>query len=208
MKYFLFRHGETNWNVKGIIKSHMDDTGTHFTQKGQAQIECITELLKNTAVQAIFSSDLYRTAETAKYISEQLQLPLFLSDRLRGMDMGAFNGQPIEEFLQHEEVKNAFIDYDHPIPGGESINQLLERICSALKDIRDNYSYDRVLVITHGAAISNVVSYVNQSSYQEFDYCYLNLDEDSFSVVSTGRYDDLSCPEISTERANGGKEFA
>jgi Fructose-2,6-bisphosphatase len=189
MEYFLFRHGQTNWNAKGIIKSHMDDTGTHFTQAGQAQIKCIPEMLQNAGVQAVFSSDLYRTTETAKYISGCLQLPLYISPRFRGMNMGAFHGQPIETFLQHEEVKNAFIDYDYPIPGGESINQLRERICSALKDIRDNYSYDRVLVITHGAAISNVVSYINQSPYQEFDYCYLRLDADSFSVGLTGRYE-------------------
>ena len=191
MEYFLFRHGETNWNLKGIIKSHMDDSETHFTETGQAQIKCITEYLRNAGIQAVFSSDLYRTAETAKYIGSRLQLPLFSSARLRGMNMGAFHGKPIEEFLQDEEVKRAFIDYDFPIPGGESINQLRERLCGALKEIRDKYSYDRVLVITHGAAISNVVSYLNRTPYREFDYCYLKLDADSFTVGLTGRYDEL-----------------
>ena len=191
MEYCLFRHGETNWNVKGIIKSHMDDTGTYFTQTGLAQIKCITKLLQNSGIQAVFSSDLYRTAETAKHVCGVLQLPLFFSARFRGMNMGAFHGKPIEEFLRHEEVRNAFIDYDYPIPGGESINQLRERLCSALKDIRDNYSYDKVLVVTHGAAISNVVSYVNHSPYQDVDYCYLKLDAESFHVGVTGRYDEL-----------------
>ena len=191
MEYCLFRHGQTNWNVRGIIKSHMDDSGTHFTQTGQAQIKCITELLQNAGIQAIFSSDLYRTTETAKYISERLRVPLYFSDRLRGMDMGAFHGLPIEEFLRNEDVRTAFIDYDHPIPGGESINQLRERLCGALRDIRDHYSYEKVLVVTHGAAISNVVSYLNNSTYQEFDYCYLKPEADSFSVILTGRYDDL-----------------
>ena len=122
----------------------MDDSGTHFTQTGQAQIKCITELLQNAGIQAIFSSDLYRTTETAKYISERLRVPLYFSDRLRGMDMGAFHGLPIEEFLRNEDVRTAFIDYDHPIPGGESINQLRERLCGALRDIRDHYSYEKV----------------------------------------------------------------
>lgn len=191
MEYCLFRHGQTNWNVNGIIKSHMDDSGTHFTEAGQEQIEYITELLKNTGIQAVFASDLYRTTETANYINAYLKVPVFFSERLRGMDMGAFLGKPIEEFLQHEEVRKAFVDYDSPIPGGESINQLVERLCGALKGIRDNYSYTRVLVITHGAAISNIVAYVNHTPYREFDYCYLRLEEDTFSVVETGRYDEL-----------------
>ena len=150
MEYCLFRHGQTNWNVNCIIKSHMDDSGTHFTEAGQEQIKYITELLKNTGIQAVFASDLYRTTETANYINAYLKVPVFFSERLRGMDMGAFLGKPIEEFLQHEEVRKAFVDYDSPIPGGESINQLVERLCGALKGIRDNYSYTRVLVITHG----------------------------------------------------------
>lgn len=191
MEYCLFRHGQTNWNLQGIIKSHMDDSGTHFTETGDAQIKRVTELLQDTGIQAVFTSDLYRTTETARFINERLQVPLYFSDRLRGMNMGAFNGQPIEEFLQHEEVRKAFIDYDSPIPGGESINQLRERICSALKDIRDHYSFSKVLVITHGAAVSNVIAYLNQAPYQEYDYCYLKLEEDTFSVVSSGRYDEL-----------------
>lgn len=105
--------------------------------------------------------------------------------------MGAFLGKSIEEFLQHEEVRKAFVDYDSPIPGGESINQLVQRLCGALKDIRDNYSYAKVLVITHGTAISNIVAYVNHTPYREFDYCYLKLEKDTFSVEETGRYDEL-----------------
>ena len=30
-----------------------------------------------------------------------------------------------------------------------------------------------------------------ESPYQEFDYCYLRLDADSFSVELSGRYDEL-----------------
>ena len=124
MEYCLFRHGQTNWNLQGIIKSHMDDSGTHFTETGDVQIKRVTELLQDTGIQAVFTSDLYRTTETARFINEHLHVPLYFTDQLRGMNMGAFNGQPIEEFLQHEEVRRAFIDYDSSIPGGESINQL------------------------------------------------------------------------------------
>ena len=191
MEYFLFRHGETNWNVKAIIKSHMNDAGTHFTERGQDQIACMTELLRDAGVQAIIASDLYRTTQTARHIGDVLRVPLFTTDRLRGIDMGAFNGRPIEDFLQNEEVKNAFIDYDFPIPGGESINQLLDRLFGALRDIHRDYPYDRVLVITHGAAISNIVSHLNQTPYQELDYCYLRLVEDAFSVGLMGRYAEL-----------------
>ena len=97
MEYCLFRHGQTNWNVNGIIKSHMDDSGTYFTEAGQEQIKYITKLLKNTGIQAVFASDLYRTTETANYINAYLKVPVFFSERLRGMDMGAFLGKPIEK---------------------------------------------------------------------------------------------------------------
>lgn len=94
MEYCLFRHGQTNWNVNGIIKSHMDDSGTHFTQTGESQIKCITELLKNAGIQAVFASDLYRTTETAKSINEYLQVPVYFTDRLRGWIWARFLENP------------------------------------------------------------------------------------------------------------------
>lgn len=189
MEFCLFRHGETNWNVKGIIKGQMDDSGTIFTENGLKQLRWAAERISEHAVQAIFSSDLYRTAETAKYINKELQVPLYFSSAFRGLNMGEYQGRSMKEFLHNKEVMTAFSDYDYVIPGGESINQLLERFCGGLKYIRDTFSYDKVLIIAHGAAISNVFSYVNHSSYKDIDYCILRTDGDSFSAVSSGEYE-------------------
>ncbi len=191
MHFYLFRHGETNWNVEGRIKGQLDGIQTKFTEKGVEQIKRVAERLVKADIQAIFSSDLYRTVETTKMLSEYLHKPVYYSKNFRGLNMGDFQGQLMKDFLANESVRQAFVDYNYVIPGGESINQLLERFCGGLKYICEQYTYDRVLIIAHGAAISNVFSYINKSPYIDIDYCELTTDGESFYALSSGQYADL-----------------
>lgn len=188
MVFYLFRHGETVWNVQGIIKGYMDDSKNMFTEAGHAHMKAVADILSETGIQAIFASDLHRTSETARYISERLELPLFFSPRFRCMNSGIFQGMSIKEFMQKEEVQAAFTDHDRAFPGGESINQLVERFCGGLKEIRDTCSYDKVLVISHGASISNVFSKINHSPFKSIDYCVLKTDGEHFLTTGSGEY--------------------
>lgn len=188
MEFYLFRHGETVWNVQGIIKGYMDDSKIMFTEAGHAHMKAVADLLSETGIQAIFASDLHRTSETARYISKRLELPLFFSTRFRCMNSGIFQGMSIKEFMQKDEVLAVFKDHDRAFPGGESINQLVERFCRGLKEIRDSCSYDKVLVISHGAAISNCFSKINHSPFKSIDYCLLKTDGDYFKAVGSGEY--------------------
>ncbi len=189
MEFFLFRHGETNWNTEGLIKGQLDDSGIQFTENGQKQLRWIAENVSGQGISAIFSSDLHRTAETAKYINKELHLPLYLTPNFRGLNLGIYQGMPTKEFRQTEEFLAAFSDYDHVLPGGESVNQLRERFCGELKRIRDSCPYGKVLVIAHRAAISNAYSHVTHSPYKDLDYCILKTDGDAFLTVSAGRYE-------------------
>ena len=188
MEFFLFRHGETNWNTAGLIKGQLDDSGIEFTENGQKQLRWIAEHVSGKGISAIFSSDLCRTAETARYINQELHLPLHLTPNFRGLNLGIYQGMPTKEFRQTEEFMAAFSDYDHVLPGGESVNQLRERFLEGLKQIRDTFSYDKVLIIAHRAAISNVYSHVTRSPYKDLDYCILKTDGNAFYSVSAGRY--------------------
>ena len=188
MEFYLFRHGETVWNVQGIIKGYMEDSEIMFTEAGHAHMKAGADLLSETGIQAIYASDLHRTSETARYISKRLQLPLFFSPRFRCMNSGIFQGMSIKEFMQKEEVQAVLSDHDRAFPGGESINHLVERFCEGLKEIRDTCSYDKVLVISHGAAISNVFAKINHSPFKSIDYCLLKTDGDHFSAAGSGEY--------------------
>lgn len=191
MQFFLFRHGETNWNVEGRVEGQLDKIQTSFTEKGYRQLKKVADRLKSFDIQAIFSSDLYRAVEATRVVNEYLQKPVYFFKSFRALNMGEHQGLLSADLLAKEDIQRAFRDYDHVIKGGESINQLLERFCDGLKNIEERYSYDRVLVISHGAAISNVFSYINRTPFESIDYCELTTEDDGFLAVESGKYDEM-----------------
>ncbi|MBO4516165.1 hypothetical protein J5751_01725 [bacterium] len=51
-----------------------------------------------------------------------------------------------------------------------------------------NYNYDKMAIISHGAAISNIKSYIAKSEYEDIDYCVIKIYRDKFEVLSFGNY--------------------
>ncbi|MDO4962693.1 MAG: histidine phosphatase family protein [bacterium] len=186
--YYLFRHGETNWNVEKRIKGQLEDLKTEFTSKGKTQIDNILNEIKKYNIEAIFTSDSYRTKETSKIINLNLQLPIYYYEKFRGLNMGDFQGGFMSDFLNNEKVKKAFVDYNYVIPGGESINQLNERFISGLDIIRDNYNYSKVAIVSHGAAISNIKSKLSGENYEDIDFCVIIYKDNQYSIIDYGTY--------------------
>lgn len=186
--YYLFRHGETNWNAEKRIKGQIEDLKTTFTARGNKQIISLKKKILDEKIDAIFTSDLYRTKETTKIITENSKLPIYYCENFRGLNMGHFQGGLMSDFLNNESVKKAFVDYDFVIPGGESINQLNSRYIKGLDIIRDNYNYDKVAIISHGAAISNIKSKISGEKYEDIDYCIIKYYNNKYTIVAFGKY--------------------
>ena len=62
---YIIRHGETEWNLKGIHQGHKN---SELTQKGKEQASCLGQRFKdsNLVFNSIYTSDLDRALETAK----------------------------------------------------------------------------------------------------------------------------------------------
>lgn len=188
-KYFyIYRHGETNWNVENKIKWQLETIDTKFTELGFKQINTLKEIFISNKIEAIFFSDLNRARETSEIINESLKLPLYYSKNFRGLNMWNFQGKTMKEFLSNKNVKKSFLDYNVKIPWWESINDLIKRFIEGIKIIYNNYNYDKVTIISHGAAISNLKSYITKSKYEDIDYCVIKLYNDNCEVVGFGKY--------------------
>lgn len=96
-------------------------------------------------VDAVFSSDLARAAETAA-IAFGDDVPVLLDWRLRECDYGAWNGSPAE-IVQGERLRRL----DDPYPAGESWRQAVARVAGFLGDLPTRWAGGRVLVIGHVA---------------------------------------------------------
>lgn len=186
--FYLYRHGETDWNLEKRIKGHSEDSNINFTNKGLTQIYNIAQLLSNENIDAIFTSDLKRTRKTAQKINKPLGLPLLYFKNFRGLNMGQFEGKCMIDFSTCDEINNAFKDHNIKIPGGESINDLIERFLNGLQTIANNYHYNKVAIISHRGAISNLKSKIAKSTYEDIDFCVIKYHNNTFTIVNFGKY--------------------
>lgn len=161
----VIRHGETSWNASRIVQGQMDP---ELNETGRQQAVVVARRLSGEAKPAaVYSSDLKRAAETAQAIAKACDVSnLVLTEELRERHMGHLQGMKWDDaFVQNPgafkgfsifEPKGGlnFDDRDQEIPGGgESLNQLTRRCVAYLNKIAQQHMGERVIVVSHGAAI-------------------------------------------------------
>lgn len=95
-------------------------------------------------IDAVFTSDLRRAAETAEIAFGGTGIPILADWRLRECDYGRLNGHPVAEVHAHRSRT-----VDEPYPDGESWRAATNRVIGALSDLPTRWAGARVLVIGH-----------------------------------------------------------
>lgn len=85
----LLRHGRTEWNATGRFQGQLD---APLDVVGKAQAVAAAVAVAEMQPDAIVSSDLGRTADTAAAIAAETDLEVVLDPRLREIDLGAWQG--------------------------------------------------------------------------------------------------------------------
>jgi len=91
MKLIITRHGETEENKAGIIMGHLHGT---LSENGKEQAKKVALRLKEEKIDAIYSSDLARSSDTAKEIAKyHPKTPLIFAKDLREKYLGEWQGK-------------------------------------------------------------------------------------------------------------------
>jgi len=91
MKLILTRHGETIENQKKIMQGHL---GGHLSENGKWQVRKLALRLKNEKIDAMYSSDLKRAADTAKEIAKyHKNIQINFVQELREVNLGSLTGK-------------------------------------------------------------------------------------------------------------------
>ncbi len=165
-KWFVVRHGETDWNIEGRWQGHSE---TPLNDTGRAQTKEATQKLKNKNIDIIISSDLSRCKETAEIIAKELNLTPIFDKRLRERHGGIAQGLTHEEHEEKfgKEVAEAWRTYTGKPEGGESWQELENRVLEALKEHRVKHAGKNVAVITHGGPVQMILKSVRNISLEE-----------------------------------------
>ncbi len=139
------------------MQGHED---VELNARGIRQSQAIAARLAEESFSALYSSDLKRAYQTARYIAEKIGCEIISDSRLRERDLGVFQGFTKEEAMQRfPEAYSLFHsgDPDYVIPEGESRRQKYERSVACIKDVIHRHPGERVLVVTHGGVLINLI---------------------------------------------------
>jgi uncharacterized phosphatase len=157
-RFFLVRHGETEWNrlrkIQGISDIPLNDTG-------RAQAAALGDILAKHRFDLLVSSPLSRALETAQILAKKLTMPapLVISDLIE------------RNYGQAEGSTGAELDKVYPsgteIPGREDRADVTKRVVRTLHDLAIRHPEADILAVAHGAVIRAIVDYAAPGEYSE-----------------------------------------
>lgn len=142
----LVRHGETEWNAGEIFRGRAD---VSLNEKGVVQAKMLGEYLKDSRLEAVYTSPLQRAVRTAERIATPHSLDIRIEPALIDMDYGEWQGMPLTEVKKI--YKNLYIKWNKSpeivtLPGGESLDDVRSRAVSAVNKIIKKHKGTIVLV--------------------------------------------------------------
>jgi broad specificity phosphatase PhoE len=151
---YIIRHGETELNRLGIVQGR--GINSDLNETGIAQANAFYEHYKGVKFDKIYTSKLKRTHQTVKSFIDG-GLPW---EQLEGLDelaWGIWEGKPNTEdarvIFKEIAEKWAGGNYEAKFEGGESPNEVLQRLQLAMTIIENQPTEQRVLICMHGRAM-------------------------------------------------------
>jgi len=190
-KIYLVRHGQTDFNLKGVVQGSGIDAP--INQTGIAQGNAFFKVYQEIPFDQIYHSGLIRTKQSIHNFID-LGIPTTALVDLNEISWGTYEGTlmtPEEgEYYKHMLQQWRQGNLDYAIAGGESPNMVAERMRSGIKIILEGPG-DTILVCMHGRAMRIFLSvllnfdlkYMDNFEHQNLCLYLLEQLEDGTFVV-------------------------
>jgi broad specificity phosphatase PhoE len=148
-RVYLVRHGQTDWNKSLTFRGRVD---IPLNERGHRVAKAIADALKDKSIDAIYTSPLRRSVETAQPTAIFCNLQGTPVQGLIDISYGEWEG------LSFDEVKKRYKDQytrweESPdlirFPEGETLDEVRERSFRTLRDIVSKNPGKSILIIPH-----------------------------------------------------------
>lgn len=151
MHIYLIRHGETDWNRRGLYQGTTD---VPLNRRGRLQAEALAESLAEVRFDAAYTSPLSRARETAAAVLAGREgVPLTVLPALREISYGLWQGRGAEPRGRCNaglEWRWRHAPWTVRFPGGESLDDVRRRAGPVLEGLVAAHPAETVLVSGHG----------------------------------------------------------
>lgn len=169
-KIYLIRHAEAEGN---LYRRSQGQYNANVTALGRRQIAVLAERFRDEKLDALYSSDLYRTRSTAAAILKyHPDLDLRLEPRLREIDVGVWEDRAWGDLAQEWPEQMHYFTHDPArwdVPGGEPYETVQARMLDVLRSIGQAHPGGNVAAVTHGLSIRAVVCYLRGIPSEQVD---------------------------------------
>lgn len=150
--------------VRHAQPEHMweDDRTRPLTADGRKDVQIVTQFMKDKGIDVFYSSPYKRSFDTIADAAAYYGKAIITDERLRERKKG-INGN------RHGMFEKRWADHDYCEENGESINMVQRRNMEALTEILEKNKGKRVVVATHGTALSTILNFYHSDfGYKDF----------------------------------------
>lgn len=166
-RLYVIRHAEAEGNLYRIAQGQYNSI---ITDRGWRQIEALAKRFETIPVDAVYSSDLYRTCATASAIYRPKGLPLQRREDLREVCVGKWEQQTWGEIARQDPEQLEYFTHQlhlWRLPGAETAEQVRDRVMAAVREIARENEGKTVAVFSHGCAIRLLLATLQGYSLEE-----------------------------------------
>lgn len=152
-KIYLIRHCESEGNA---CRRTQAQTDTLVTRKGYLQIEALRQRFRDIPIDAVYSSDAYRSVMTVEPIAKERGLPVKVRIQLREVTTGVWEDMAwgnIARDYPRENIDWQNHPWDHSTPGASTFQQVAERLTFALRRIASEVGDGTAICVSHSCTI-------------------------------------------------------
>ncbi len=154
------RHGQTDYNLKGVVQGSGIDAPINET--GKAQAKSFFESYQAVPFDQIYYTGLIRTRQSIQGFID-LGIPAASLVELNEISWGSYEGMPMTpeegEYYKHMLKQWQLGNLDYAIAGGESPNMVAKRLRIGIKKILEGPG-ETILVCMHGRAMRMFLSLI------------------------------------------------
>ncbi len=173
-KLLVVRHAESTWNAEG---KWTGITNISLSEKGFKEATMFGQALRKlgVAVDVAYCSEQVRTRETLECMLDTAQMfnaPTITAKALNERDYGQYTGKnkwEVQKEIGEEAFEQVRRGWDVPVPGGETLKMVYERVVPFYKDtVLPQLCHGKnVLVVAHGNTIRALTKYMESISDED-----------------------------------------
>ncbi|MFK7807747.1 MAG: histidine phosphatase family protein [Saprospiraceae bacterium] len=165
-EWYFIRHGQTEYNNKGIVQGSGIDS--ELNEHGLKQAHAFYRSYKEIPFQLLIASGLQRTRQTIQPFARQ-GIPILRDSTINEMHWGIYEGKSasvdMKDAYQHMVTSWKAGNYEVRAEGGESMVELSTRLNGFIERLKRK-PQEKVLICSHGRTLRCMIALLRNGNLE------------------------------------------